>query len=98
MGVYYNISNQTKKQKLEPSKIGGGSIKASMIFNCGTLLAYLMMTCWRNDLITINGDSTDFYFEVQDTYEDITEEAIKTFNERWQDCQIPGSIITYDPR
>ena len=85
MGVYYNITNQTKKQSINPGKVGGGSIKQGMIFNCGTLLAWLMMTEWAGDLVTINLDlSEGLYFGARGGgYEDVTEAVVGRFNLRW---------------
>jgi hypothetical protein len=66
-----------------------------MIFNCGTLLAWLMITDWLGDAVTINPDTTDFYNEVEDGYEDVTEEAVKKFNAAWGDSEIQDSTITF---
>jgi hypothetical protein len=79
MGVYYTISNETKKEFIDPAKVGGRSIKIGFVLNCGPLLAWMMATKWRGDSVQIVPDSSDHYEEVE-RYKDVTLESVAEFN------------------
>jgi hypothetical protein len=82
VGVCYNISNETKKEWINPGKVGGGAMKRyGMVLNCGLLLADLMSRRWKDDNVKINDDLGDHYEEVKEGYKDVTVEAVGSFNE-----------------
>lgn len=82
MGVYYNVSNETKKEWIDPGKIGKGGIKRFPVIygQTANLITALMMDNWHGDLVQINADTSDHYFDVEKQYKDITLEAVKNFN------------------
>lgn len=82
MGIYYNASNETKKQWLNPARVGGGGIKARAIYGgeFANLLVSMMMFSWYGDQVQINADDVDHHLEVKETYEDVTEDAVRRYN------------------
>lgn len=76
MGAYYNISNQTKRECIDPGKIDGGGIKLYPVVcgNTANLLTFLMATSWRGDAVTVNcderNDSADRYYQADADFHD----------------------------
>ena len=83
MGTYYIAANQTKRQRLEPSRVGNGGVKFNSV--CfgpfANLLAFAMLTEWRGDHVVILPDNGDAYDLAKEQYTDATSELLDQFNE-----------------
>lgn len=84
MGTYYLAHNETKRQKLDPEKVGGGSIKEGSVVNgdFANLCMFMALTgLW--DSVSVIGDGCDKYNDVDDHYTDVTLAAVDEFNKSY---------------
>jgi hypothetical protein len=89
MGTYYNASSQTRKERIDYARIGGGGIKLLYAVCCGDgarLLAFLMATRWQGETVRVSPDTGDghvWYERAEEGYQDVTDEAVAAFNARF---------------
>jgi hypothetical protein len=80
MGIVYIVVNETKKQFIDPGKVGGGATKSGFCLNVGSMVVHMMTLDWRGDR----------YYDIHTdpAYEDVTLESLQDFNESWPDDMI----------
>lgn len=86
MSTYWNISNESKREWLDPDRVN--DCLRFPINATPKLLMLLLTGRWMGDSVQSNHDGGDHYSEVECNYVDVTAMAVKEWNERYPDDSI----------
>lgn len=96
MGVYYIIVNHAKKQFIEPGDINNGPVKLPSIIASKTanVLCHALTWAglWADDAVTFLGDGDDYYYDLQEEYEDVTKKLVDDYNQEADRFADPAAV------
>lgn len=86
MGVYYVAFNHTRRERLDPEKVGGGCPKYGSVIggSFANLFTFVMLTRWGMDKVEIAGDPDPGPW---DDFVDITYDQIDGYNRQAQTAE-----------
>jgi hypothetical protein len=94
MGVCYKIANHTKRQFIDPERIGGGESKLHAIayWDPGRVMAFAMTDEWMGDHVSVESDNEPDRIA---SYEDVTPRMVRRYNMAAPTCHV-SQIVFHD--